>query len=61
MGTYKSVLFLDALKDLTFTYATKAGFSICIDDLVVPPEKDKLIEEANNRVRELTSIIEKVH
>ena len=53
MGTYKSVLFLDALKDLTFTYATKAGFSICIDDLVVPPEKDKLIEEANNRVREI--------
>jgi DNA-directed RNA polymerase subunit beta' len=53
MGTYKSVLFLDALKDLTFNYATKAGFSICIDDLVVPPEKDKLIEDANNRVREI--------
>jgi DNA-directed RNA polymerase subunit beta' len=53
LGTYKSVLFLDALKDLAFAYSTKAGFSISIDDLVVPPEKDKLIEEANMRVREI--------
>jgi DNA-directed RNA polymerase subunit beta' len=52
-GNYKTVLFLDSLKDLTFYYATKAGFSISIDDLVVPKEKDNLIEETLLKVREI--------
>jgi len=37
---------LDRLKDLGFLYATKAGISIGIDDLIVPPNKEQLVERA---------------
>lgn len=53
LGNYQAVVFLDDLKDITFFYATKAGFSICIDDFTVPEEKNKLIESANGKVREI--------
>ena len=34
---------LDALKDLGFHYATRAGFTVGIDDVRIPPEKDEII------------------
>ena len=30
---------LDSLKNLGFTYATRSGLSIGIDDLIIPSEK----------------------
>ncbi|MDY6821082.1 MAG: DNA-directed RNA polymerase subunit beta' [Deferribacterota bacterium] len=53
LGSYKTAKFLDKLKDLTFYYATKAGFSITVEDLVIPPEREKLLEEATKRVHEI--------
>ena len=41
---------LDALKDLGFHYATLSGASIGLGDLVVPPNKAKLVEEAKSEV-----------
>ena len=41
---------LDALKNLGFTYATRSGMSIGIDDLIIPPEKAELVEDARNEV-----------
>jgi DNA-directed RNA polymerase subunit beta' len=41
---------LDALKNLGFTYATKSGLSIGIDDLVIPANKHQLVENARNEV-----------
>jgi DNA-directed RNA polymerase subunit beta' len=35
-GLEKTVEMLDAIKDLGFRYATRAGISIGIDDLVIP-------------------------
>ena len=32
---------LDSLKNLGFTYATRSGLSIGIDDLVIPQEKGR--------------------
>src|SRR3989454_4181333 len=46
-GLEKTVEMLDAIKDLGFTYATKAGISIGIDDLVVPEVKEKLVARAS--------------
>ncbi len=45
-GAPKTATFLDDLKRLGFTYATKAGISISIDDIRVPEEKPALIGKA---------------
>ena len=41
---------LDSLKNLGFLYATRSGLSIGIDDLVIPSEKPKLVDEAREEV-----------
>ncbi len=41
---------LDKIKDLGFEYATRSGFSWGMDDLVVPPEKGKILEEAERKI-----------
>ena len=41
---------LDHVKDLGFYYATKAGITISIDDLIVPPGKREFVENAQNEV-----------
>ena len=42
--------FLDKIKDLGFEYSTLSGFSWGMDDLIIPPEKGKIIEAAENEV-----------
>jgi DNA-directed RNA polymerase subunit beta' len=44
---------LDKIKELGFEYATLSGLSWGMNDLVVPPEKPKLIEEAEKEVRKI--------
>ena len=50
MGNTETVKLLDALKDLGFRYATLAGISIGVDDLLIPANKGEIIEEANREV-----------
>jgi len=50
-GPELTIKLLDAMKDVGFLWAMKAGVSVGIDDLVVPPSKPRLIEEANKEVR----------
>jgi DNA-directed RNA polymerase subunit beta' len=50
LGHNETVRMLDKVKDLGFLYATKAGISIGIDDLVTPPSKAELVAEANSEV-----------
>ena len=45
-GHYKTVELLDQLKKIGFEYATKAGISLGIDDLKIPPKKQKLLVTA---------------
>jgi DNA-directed RNA polymerase subunit beta' len=52
-GLEQTVSMLDALKALGFLYATKAGISIGIDDLVTPPTKPELVKQADNEVIEV--------
>ncbi len=49
-GLEKTVEMLDSLKNLGFTYATRSGISIGVDDLIIPQEKAKLVEDARNEV-----------
>ena len=49
-GREETVKMLDELKDLGFRYATQAGISIGIDDMVVPAEKMGLVKGAQKEV-----------
>jgi DNA-directed RNA polymerase subunit beta' len=49
-GLETTVEMLDEVKALGFLYATKAGISIGIDDLVVPSSKQRLVADAEKDV-----------
>src|SRR6476619_6744709 len=50
LGHEMTVKMLDDLKNLGFLYATKAGVSIGIDDLVTPPSKKEIVAKAERDV-----------
>ncbi len=52
-GNKKTVILADQLKDWGFRYATQAGISICIEDMVIPSRKAELLEKANQEVLEI--------
>jgi DNA-directed RNA polymerase subunit beta' len=49
-GLERTVEMLDSLKNLGFLYATRSGLSIGIDDLIIPAEKQALVEKARDEV-----------
>ncbi|HYP27843.1 MAG TPA: DNA-directed RNA polymerase subunit beta' [Blastocatellia bacterium] len=53
LGHAETVRMLDKVKELGFLYATKAGISISVDDLVTPPSKVDLVQNAQNDVVEI--------
>ena len=53
-GNYKTVEFLDDLKDLGFASATQGGCSISISDVMIPDQKDDIIQSAQNKVDDIT-------
>ncbi len=50
-GPEKTVFLADAMKDIGFRYATLSGVSIAASDMIIPPEREKILEEANEKVR----------
>ena len=55
-GNHVTVDYLDSLKDLGFKWASKAGSSVAIAEMVIPAEKQVLLDEATekaNRIRDL--------
>ena len=52
-GLRDTVIMADRLMYTGFTYATRAGISICVDDMLVPPQKDGLIAAAEKEVHEI--------
>ena len=49
-GLEKTVEMLDSLKNLGFTYATRSGISIGIDDLIIPEKKAEFVQAARDEV-----------
>ncbi len=47
-------LVLDAFKDLGFKYATQAGITISKNDVVVPPEKQSILDKYDTLVGEIS-------
>jgi DNA-directed RNA polymerase subunit beta' len=51
-GQKETVVFVDRIMGMGFTYVTRAGLSFGKDDLVIPVEKEKLIGESKAMVAE---------
>jgi DNA-directed RNA polymerase subunit beta' len=51
-GTARTAQMADKLKDMGFRFATRAGVSISVDDLQVPPSKRQLLQAAEEQIRE---------
>src|SRR5207302_4767821 len=49
-GLEMTVKMLDEIKELGFRFATRAGLSIGIDDMVVPDNKKTLVKDAEKQV-----------
>ena len=52
-GLKETVVFADKLLQNGFRLATKAGISICVDDMLVPKEKYGIIERCETEVKEI--------
>ncbi len=52
-GLKDTVVFADQLMQSGFRLATRAGISICVDDMLVPMQKQSLIEAAEAEVQEI--------
>ncbi len=51
-GTARTAQMADEIKGLGFKYATRAGVSISVDDLEVPPSKKAMLESAEQEIRD---------
>lgn len=49
-GTMQTSMILDKIKELGFTYSTKAGITIAVADIVVPEKKKEILEGADEKV-----------
>ncbi len=53
-GLKETVVFADKLLQNGFRLATRAGISICVDDMLVPPQKAEIIARAEAEVKEIS-------
>ena len=53
VGLKETVVFADQLMYTGFHYATRAGVSIGVDDMVVPQQKNKILATAEREVKEI--------
>ncbi|SFO03680.1 DNA-directed RNA polymerase subunit beta' [Formivibrio citricus] len=52
-GLKDTVVFVDQLMYTGFSYSTRGGISICVDDMLVPSKKANILAEANAEVRDV--------
>lgn len=52
-GLRDTVIFADHLMYTGYAYSTRAGISICVDDMLVPESKPQLLAEATVEVKEI--------
>lgn len=54
-GLRETVIFADKLMYSGFSYATRGGISICLDDLMTPAQKSDIIQAAEQEVHEIAN------
>ncbi len=55
VGLKDTVIFADKLMYTGFKFATRSGVSFCADDMVIPAEKQTILADAENEVKEIAS------
>jgi len=53
LGLKETVIFADQLMYTGFHYATRAGVSIGVDDMIVPEQKERILAAAEHEVKEI--------
>src|SRR5690349_15531603 len=53
LGLKETVIFADKLMYTGFSYATRAGISIAVNDMQIPTQKPQLIKDAETEVKEI--------
>jgi len=53
--TTQTSIILDNIKQLGFTYSTRAGITIAVSDVTVPQEKARILAESEEKVRVVTN------
>ena len=54
VGFARACEFLDGIKNLGYRMAYLAGLSFNLDDIIIPKEKEELVERGNEEVRQIT-------
>ena len=52
-GLKKTVIFADRLMYMGYQFSTRSGASLCVDDFVIPEEKHRYVNEAENEVKDI--------
>ncbi len=52
-GAKATCILADRIKDYGFKYSTTAGISICLDDMIIPESKGKLLADSKSQVKEI--------
>jgi len=52
-GAKATCILADKIMELGFKYSTAAGMSICIDDMIIPESKNRMIKDAQTQVEEI--------
>ena len=52
-GLRETVIFADKLLQAGFKFATRSGISICVDDMLVPTQKQNIMDAAETEVKEI--------
>ncbi len=47
--TTQTSIILDRIKQLGFTYSTKAGITVAVADVIVPKEKNEILKESEEK------------
>lgn len=53
--TTETSIILDKVKQLGFTYSTRAGITIAVSDVTVPEEKYRILQESDEKVKTVTN------
>ncbi|CAG1010061.1 partial DNA-directed RNA polymerase subunit beta', partial [Myxococcaceae bacterium] len=53
LGSKATVILADRLRTLGYQHATSAGISICVDDMQIPSDKERFIEQAQQQVQQI--------
>ena len=54
VGFARACQFLDGIKNLGYRMSYLAGLSFNLDDIIIPPEKEAIVEKGNEEVKQIT-------